>query len=134
MVAPEPPDSASIAARRLALADRLLDDLERLRGQLFAPTVERQAKVVSDGARDGSHVEIVDVELDEPSFGSKRLIVAAIAQGVDKVGDLLGAEGGEDDGADWTAPPGVASIRDAKERKQGDVRAAGRGGGAAPGA
>lgn len=84
---------------RGALADELLVDADRLRRQLFAPVVIRKPMLVSDGDASGSHVEIVDVELTEPTFADKKLIVAAIGIAVDKLTSLdpaLGKEGTED--------------------------------------
>ena len=110
--------------RHASLADALLGDLERLRLQLFAPTVERKPMSVSDGANCGTHIEIVDVELAEPSFSAKRLIIASIAQGIDKV-LALQSSGGQIDEDDWTAPVGTTSIRDAPKRGKRNVRATG---------
>lgn len=118
----------SLTGRRKKMAEDLFADLDRLRGQMFAPCVEHKALAVSDGKDAGSHVEVVEIEMDEPTFGAKRLIVAAIAEGIDKVIQLAGQEA--DDYDDWTAPAGTTSIRDASKRKPGDVRPAGRARGA----
>jgi transposase-like protein len=81
---------ASTAERKARLAEDLLDDVQRLRSQLFTPTVERKPVVVSDGARNGSHVEIVDVHLDRPAFADQRQIMTSIAIAVDKIQILTG--------------------------------------------
>jgi transposase-like protein len=77
--------------RRVTLAHALLDDVNRLRAELFAPVVQRQAMTVSDGQNMGSHVEIVDIHLDEPTFGEKKAILTSIGIAVDKVQLLSGA-------------------------------------------
>lgn len=79
----------TVAERKARLADDLLDDAQRLRAQLFAPTVERKPMNVSDGAL-GSHVEIVDVDLSHPSFTDQRAIMTSIAIAVDKIQILTG--------------------------------------------
>lgn len=66
----------TLAERRTRLAADLLDDVERLRSQLFAPAVER--KVIASG-------DIVDVRLPEPSFSDKKALMVSIAVAVDKV-------------------------------------------------
>ncbi len=124
----------SIDDRKSDLADRLLADMEKLRKQLFSPVVEKVAKVVSVGGNAGSVVEVVEIELPEPSFASKRLIVAAIAEGIEKVVELTGAGSRNDVDDDWTAPAGTTSIRDAPKRGAGHVRPAGGAGRAADGA
>lgn len=80
----------SMEARKAKLADDLMDDIQRVRGQLFAPCVERKPVVVSDGARIGSHVEIIDVDLSQPSFSEQKAIMTTIAIAVDKVQILTG--------------------------------------------
>lgn len=84
------------AVTRVGLADELLIDADRLRRQLFAPVVIRKPMLVSDGEANGSHVEIIDVELTEPTFADKKLIVAAIGIAVDKLTSLDPAFGKED--------------------------------------
>lgn len=76
--------------RKILLADGLLDDALRLREQLWAPCVERVVKTIGTG-RGESVAEIVDVDLDQPSFGDKRQIMTTIAIAVDKVQLLTGA-------------------------------------------
>lgn len=81
---------ATVAQRKAALAEGLLDDAERLRAQLFAPSIERKPLIVSDGAKEGSHVEIVDVELARPSATDQKAVMVAVAVAVDKVQLLTG--------------------------------------------
>lgn len=81
---------ASLAELKAQLARDLLEDTQRLRGQLYAPCTARKVVVVSDGARDGAHVEIVDVDLTQPSFTDQRAIMTTIAIAVDKVQILTG--------------------------------------------
>jgi transposase-like protein len=80
----------TMAERKVNLASGLMDDIERLRTQLWQPCVERKPLVVSDGAQLGSRVEIVDVELKQPTFGDQRSIMTSIAIAVDKVQILTG--------------------------------------------
>lgn len=117
-----------LGERRKAMADALFEDLDRLRRQMFEPCVEMKALVVSDGKDSGSHVETVEIPLAEPTFGAKRLIVAALGEGIDKVIQLAGSDASVDYD-DWTAPAGTTPIRDAAERGPGDARPAGGRGG-----
>lgn len=113
-----------LAERRKAMADALFADLDRLRLQMFAPCVEAKALSVSDGKDAGSHVEIVEIPLDEPTFAAKRLIVAALGEGIDKVLQLAGSDASVDYD-DWTAPAGTTPIRDTTGSESRDVRAPG---------
>ena len=61
--------------RRVSFAVELFADLEHLRSQLFAPVVRREAKVVAGGKDAPNEVQIVDIELNEPTFVDKRVIV-----------------------------------------------------------
>lgn len=79
----------TVAERKKELADRLLGDVERLRGQMFSPVTETRAMVVSDGMT-GSHVELVDIERDEPTFAEKKLLAQTIAIVLDKALELGG--------------------------------------------
>ena len=81
---------ATIAERKAVLAEELVGDIERLRRQLFAPTVERKALVVSDGHNQGSHAEVVDVKLTQPTFPDQRQIMTSVAIAIDKVQILTG--------------------------------------------
>lgn len=80
----------TMEARKAQLALDLMDDIQQIRAQLFAPCVERKAMVVSDGAQLGSHVEVIDVERDQPSFGDQKAIMTTLAIAVDKVQILTG--------------------------------------------
>ena len=117
-----------LAERRRAMADALFADLDRLRRQMFEPCVEMKALSVSDGAREGSHVEVVEIPLTEPTFGAKRLIVASLGEGIDKVIQLAGLDASVDYD-DWTAPAGTTSIRDTTRRVAADARVTGGRGG-----
>lgn len=74
-----------MAARRAAIAAGLLDDVVRLRGELFAPCVERRAMVVSRGGDRGSAVEIVEVHHPRPPFADQQRIMTCVGIAVDKV-------------------------------------------------
>lgn len=80
----------SVAERKARLASDLLDDLQQLRAQLFAPCVEKKPMTVSDGHLEGAHVEIVEVNLDRPTFAGQQKIMTTLAIGVDKVQILTG--------------------------------------------
>lgn len=68
---------ADNAARRERLISEMYANAERLNRQMFRPAVERKPMVVSDGGGMGSHTEIVEVKLDQPTFGDKRNIAVA---------------------------------------------------------
>jgi transposase-like protein len=82
---------ATVAERKAKLAEALLGDIEKLRRQLWAPTVERKPMVVSDGRDMGSHIEIAEVHLEQPTFKDQKTIVEAVAIALDKVQLLTGA-------------------------------------------
>lgn len=82
--------SLGMAERRQALAIGLMDDIERLRTQLWEPCVEKKPMVVSDGGESGSHVEVVEVERDQPTFADQKAIMTTLAIAVDKVQLLTG--------------------------------------------
>lgn len=63
-------------ARRSALALALLDDAERLRGQMFAP-----AKAFNFGGKDNVYNETT---LEEPTFADKRNIAQAVSTLLEK--------------------------------------------------
>ncbi len=63
-------------AKRAALANKLLDDAERLRGQLFA-----QCKVYNFGGKDNTFEQAT---IDEPSFRDKRDLMGAIGLAIEK--------------------------------------------------
>lgn len=89
---------ADNAAKRADLIGGMYEDAQRLRSEMFAPAVERKAMVVSDGSQVGSHVEIVDVELPQPTFGDKRNIAVSVkvlvdgAKGLEAVDESGGVE------------------------------------------
>lgn len=80
----------SLEVRRHQLAADLMSDVERLRRQLFAPCVERKAMVVSQGSELGSEVEVVDIELTQPTFRDQQTILTTVAIGIDKIQVLTG--------------------------------------------
>ncbi len=67
---------ADAKARRATLQLELLDDAERLRAQLFAPT-----KVFNFGGKDNTYNEVT---LDEPTFTDKLKVVQAVGIAIDK--------------------------------------------------
>jgi len=98
---------AGVAGRKAQLASNLLDDIERIRTQLFAPVVEKKAMTVSQGHTLGSQIEIAEVELNRPTAGDQKLMMTAIAIGVDKVLLLLGEATERIEQLDRGADPGV---------------------------
>lgn len=80
----------TMAQRRAELAAGLMDDIDRLRGQLFAPCVERKAVVLNQGGFQGQAVEVVDVQREQPTFGDQKAIMTSLAIAVDKVLLLTG--------------------------------------------
>ena len=82
----------TVATRKSELASALLDDAERLRSQLFAPVVVKKVVTVSTG-QGYSTAEVVEVDLTEPTFADKKLIVTAIGTVVNRLSLLdTGAE------------------------------------------
>ena len=81
---------ASLEVRRARLASSLMDDADRLRRQLFAPCVEKRAMTVSDGQLRGSHVEVVEIERDQPTFAEQAKIMVSLGIAVDKLQLLTG--------------------------------------------
>jgi hypothetical protein len=77
-------------ARRAALAVALLDDAERLRTQLFAPT-----KAFNFGGKDNTYAETT---LDQPTFSDQRNIMQAVATAVDRSVKLDEYDAGQDAG------------------------------------
>lgn len=78
------------AERKQALADGLLDDAVRLRGQMFAPTIEKKAVKLAGGEHSADQVEIVEIERDEPTFTEKKLLAQTISIVLDKALELGG--------------------------------------------
>lgn len=112
-----PRTAAAVAAaaltmeqRKQALAAALMDDIERLRLQLWSVCTERKAMAVSDGAERGSHIEIVDIEHEQPTFGDQKAIMTSLAIAVDKVQILTG------EATSRTEVLGVAERAPAEER------------------
>ncbi|MEV7991573.1 helix-turn-helix domain-containing protein [Streptomyces sp. NPDC086077] len=82
--------TADLAARRAALALDLQGDAERLRAQLWAPTVH--------GEFAGREGEWHETPLPQPRFGDQRAIIASVQTAVGTSLRLAPAEGGEDAG------------------------------------
>ncbi|MCG7524929.1 helix-turn-helix domain-containing protein [Streptomyces sp. OfavH-34-F] len=82
--------TADLAARRAALALALQTDAERLRAQLFAPTVH--------GEFAGKEGHWQTANLPQPRFVDQRAIVASVQTAVGTSLRLAPAEGGEDAG------------------------------------
>lgn len=80
----------SLEQRRLALAGGLMDDADQLRAQLFAPCVERKVVTLSGGKDAPASAEVVDVELDQPTFRGQQSIMTTLAIAVDKIQILTG--------------------------------------------
>ncbi|MEU0454047.1 helix-turn-helix domain-containing protein [Streptomyces sp. NPDC006129] len=79
--------TADLAARRAALALDLQGDAERLRAQLWAPTVH--------GEFAGREGEWHETPLPQPRFGDQRAIIASVQTAVGTSLRLAPAEGGE---------------------------------------
>lgn len=77
-------------ARRLALAESLLGDVEGLRRRLFRPMTYVHVKTVAGPVGAGASVETVDVDMDQPVPADQLRLVQAIAALVDKVQLLTG--------------------------------------------
>lgn len=82
--------TADLAARRATLALDLQADAERLRAQLWAPTVH--------GEFAGREGEWHETHLPQPRFGDQRAIIASVQTAVGTSLRLAPAEGGEDAG------------------------------------
>lgn len=98
--APEHADgktAAAIKARteqmeraRWDIAEGLVDDIARLRGQLFAPCTERKVVTIAGSVKEKGTWEIVDIDRDQPTFTDQRAIMTTLAIAVDKVQVLTG--------------------------------------------
>lgn len=92
-------------ARKVAAADRILDDITRLRAELFAPTVDRELVDLGNG---GSVV--VDVDRPVPRFADQLQLMVAIGKAVDAVlamsGPLVLHGGVARDSPPWWDEPG----------------------------
>ena len=101
--------SLSVARRKLDLAGQLLDDVMRLRAQLFAPCTDLSARSV--GVGEGvQRIEVAEVHRPAPSFTDQKQIMIGIGIAVDKIVALTGpyaqaaaAEPGADAGVDEVA-------------------------------
>lgn len=83
--------AATLLQRKQALAEGLLDDIARLRAELFAPCTERKVVIVKGGTADPCTVaEIVDVEHARPSPTEQKQLAVACAVMIDKVQLLTG--------------------------------------------
>ncbi|WP_405204407.1 helix-turn-helix domain-containing protein [[Kitasatospora] papulosa] len=78
---------ADLAARRAALALDLQSDAEKLRAQLFAPC--------TIGAFGGKDNKWEQTDLERPTFGDQRQILAATGTAIEKSLKLAPAAGGE---------------------------------------
>lgn len=110
---------ATIAERKAALAEGLMDDIDRLRRDLFAPTVER--KVMS--VRTGEHLTeaaIVDVHHRTTSAMERKTTMQAIALAVDKVQLLTGeaTERVEQLGGDAVKERALATVHQLAAKRQ----------------
>lgn len=89
---------ADNAAKRAELIAGMYDDARRLRTQMFAPAVERKAFVVSGGKDAGSMIEVIDIDLEQPTFADKRNIAVSVkvlvdgAKGLEAVDESGGIE------------------------------------------
>lgn len=77
---------ATIAERKAALAEGLMSDIERLRRDLFAPTVERKA-IAAGHMRE---VEIVEIRHATTTPAERKTTVQAIAGALEAVQLLTG--------------------------------------------
>jgi len=77
-------------ALRLEMADRLLRETSQVLDRLNAPATYKEAKVVSDGAQQGAHVEVVEIETDTPAARDQQAIATAAAILIDKFQLLTG--------------------------------------------
>lgn len=81
---------AVTAEKRANLAAGLMADAQRLRTQLFAPTVEKRAMAIAIGGDMGQGIEVAEVELDRPTPTDQVKIMTAVAIAVDKIQLLTG--------------------------------------------
>ena len=81
---------AEVDSRRADLALGLMDDIARLRDQLFAPCVERKVVTLAGSRYETGTWEVVDIDRDQPTFAEQRSIITSVAIAVDKVQVLTG--------------------------------------------
>jgi len=99
--------AASMAQRKQALAEGLLDDIVKLRAQLFAPALERKVVTLRGGHADqGTVAEIVDVKHVRPTVADQKRLVEAISTALASVQLLTGG---------LTAALGVSDTRPAED-------------------
>ena len=72
------------------LTDELIASVHTLVGQMFEPHVLKEVKVVPGPQGTGSDVEVVEVELDQPTPRDKQALASAAAQLIDRVQLLTG--------------------------------------------
>lgn len=77
---------ATIAQRKATLAEGLMDDIERMRRDLFAPTIERKVVPGNQYRR----TRIIDVRNPTTTHGDRRTVVEAVAKAIETVQLLTG--------------------------------------------
>lgn len=89
--------AAATAANQLKWAEKkddvvsdLIATTQRLVEQVFEPTLRKEVKVVAGGEGAGSYVEVVEVDMDEPSAAEKKALVTSAAILIDKLQLLTG--------------------------------------------
>ena len=91
---------ATIAERKAALAEGLMDDIERMRRDLFAATVERKAMA----AGQMREVEIVTIKHATTTHAERRTGIEAIAKAIETVQLLTGEATARPEQLTTTAP------------------------------
>lgn len=76
----------SMVERKAALAEGLMDDIVRLRADLFAPTIERKAMAAGQMRQ----VEIVEIEHATTTAAERRTTIQAITGAIEAVQLLTG--------------------------------------------
>jgi transposase-like protein len=80
----------TLQQKKQRFADGLAEDLERLRAQLFAPTVEQKIVTIAGGLQHEGRWAVATVERERPTFAEQARIMTAIGIGVDKLQVLTG--------------------------------------------
>lgn len=80
--------AASIATRKAALAQALLDDIDMLRGRMRAAHIERKIVTLSGGLHDQGTWKVAEVEHPSIPTGDLKALVTSVAILVDKVNVL----------------------------------------------
>lgn len=116
---PEPPPEPSDAEKLTTLRTRLIDSALRLEGQLFHATVRKEVKVTSLG-EGVTEAEVIVVELDEPTFSDKKLIVGSIDGLIKEITALTPGHGlaGGAPAPDPDAPDDNGEVSDFERAKQ----------------